>query len=345
MHVILLILSCILIFATFIPTVKKDHWTIRVFDYPRFQKLLLCLSVLILWLVVGLDDVLLYWTIFILLALSTVFLLYQVFPFTVFSKKMVHDSKSHDANKLSVMVINVYQHNDAYQKVTDLINEEQPDLFVLVETDQKWADQVSQFKSDFPYYIEIPKDNTYGMLFYSKIKVKSHSVRYLIEEDVPSIEVVLDCDKLGEVTLFALHPAPPVPSENPQSTERDAEILLIGKKVAKMKSPVLVLGDLNDVGWSYTSELFLKISGMLDPRRGRGMFNTFHAKYFFMRWPLDHIFVSRHFTLQKLKVHGHVGSDHFPISGHFTLNPDNDNEGLKATLNEKLEAKEKIRKA
>ncbi|MBW3466321.1 endonuclease/exonuclease/phosphatase family protein [Arthrospiribacter ruber] len=345
MHVFLLILSCILILATFIPAVKKDHWTFRVFDYPRFQKLLLCLTVLILWPVIGLDNVILYWTFFILLGFSTVFLMYQVFPFTVFSKKMVQDSKYKGNKMLSVMVINVYQHNDSYQKVINLINEEQPDLFVLVETDQKWADQISHFKSDFPYHIEIPKDNTYGMLFYSKIKVKSHSVRYLVEEDVPSIEVVLDCDELGEVTLFALHPAPPVPSENPQSTERDAEILLVGKMVAKMNSPVLVLGDLNDVGWSYTSELFLKISGMLDPRRGRGMFNTFHAKYFFMRWPLDHIFVSRHFTLQKLKVHRYVGSDHFPISGYFTLDPDNNNKGLKATLSEKLEAKEKIRKA
>lgn len=345
MKTVLLILSAILILATFIPVIKKDYWTFRVFDYPRFQKITLSLMILILWLVFGVENNPLHIAAFSGLIISVLFLAYQVFPFTPFAKKMIKDSTGDTGYDFSVMVINVYQENQQYQKVIDLLKKEKPDLFLLVETDQKWADQMTDFKKDYPFFIEIPKDNTYGMLFYSKIKISEEYVRYLIEEDVPSIEVTLDDPKLGEMTIYALHPTPPVPSENAKSTERDAEILMVGKKVKKLHKPVLVLGDLNDVGWSHTSELFLKVSGMLDPRRGRGMFSTFHAKYFFMRWPLDHIFVSKHFTLKSLRLHPNIGSDHFPISGHFTLNPVNKNEGLKATLSDKLEAKEKIKKA
>ncbi len=341
----LLIISLVMILATFIPVIKKDYWTFRVFDYPRFQKLILCCFIATVWLFFDIEENILQLAVFMSLILSILFLAYQIFPFTPFGNKMVQSSNENNGRILSVMVINVYQYNKKYQKVINLIKTKKPDLFLLVETDQIWADQIQCFKKEYPFFIEIPKDNTYGMLFFSKIKIKEEFIDYLIEEEVPSIQVTLDDPDFGEITIFALHPAPPVPSENPRSTERDAEILLVGKKIKNIKKPVLVLGDLNDVGWSYTSELFLKVSGMLDPRRGRGMFNTFHAKYFFMRWPLDHIFVSKHFTLKSLKIHQDIGSDHFPMSGHFKLNLINDNEGLKATLSEKLQAKEKIQKA
>jgi endonuclease/exonuclease/phosphatase (EEP) superfamily protein YafD len=95
-----------------------------------------------------------------------------------------------------------------------------------------------------------------------------------------------------------VHPTPPVPNENPRSTERDKELLLVADLAKASDLPVIVIGDLNDVAWSYTTELFLKMSGLIDPRRGRGFYNSFHAHYPFLRFPLDHAFISTDFKLK-----------------------------------------------
>ncbi len=89
-----------------------------------------------------------------------------------------------------------------------------------------------------------------------------------------------------------------------------------------------MLGDLNDVAWSRTTSLFQKTSKLLDPRRGRGMYNTFHASLPFLRWPLDHFFVSSQFRLVDLRVERSVRADHFPISLSVVLRSDDPSEEL-----------------
>lgn len=92
-----------------------------------------------------------------------------------------------------------------------------------------------------------------------------------------------------------------------------------------MKVPRLVIGDFNDVAWSRTTRLFQKVSRLLDPRKGRGFFSTFQADFWFMRFPLDHIFCSKHFSLVELKKLSACGSDHFPIVAELACEQCNSN--------------------
>lgn len=114
-----------------------------------------------------------------------------------------------------------------------------------------------------------------------------------------------------------------------------------------MRSPAVVCGDLNDVAWSRTNDLFCVTSGLLDPRIGRGFFHTFNSKWPLIRFPLDHVFHSPHFRLTAFRRLPHWGSDHFPVFIDLSFEPDAKVEqpAPQPTRDEQVEAREKIDKA
>jgi len=121
----------------------------------------------------------------------------------------------------------------------------------------------------------------------------------------------------------------------------------VGQKIKERDDPTIVAGDLNDVAWSRTTRLFSRISGMLDPRRGRGLFSTFHAHYRLLRWPLDHVFASEDFTLVSMQRLPDIGSAHFPILVTLCYPPSraDEHEEPEADAEEKEDARETIREA
>jgi endonuclease/exonuclease/phosphatase (EEP) superfamily protein YafD len=285
------------------------------------------------------------WICLILLLANLIYLFWFIYPYSFLSKKMLPQEKDENPEyRIKLLTINVYQHNERFDLTLERITEVNPDVVYLLETDKNWMDAVQTLKKEYPYFIEVPQDNTYGLLFYSKFPMTNSSINYWIDEEIPSIMVDLKI-KDEIVRIYGIHPTPPVPQENPESTERDAEILIVGKKSDEFKGPSIVFGDLNDVAWSHTTRLFLRISKMLDPRIGRGMFNTFHAKYWFAKWPLDHFFVSSHFRLIEMKVEKSVESDHYPISIDLSIQHERKDKELNASQEDLEEAQEIIEEA
>lgn len=314
MQLFLLIFSTLIIFATLIPLVKKEYWVFRVFEYPRLQKLVANLFFIVLWTVFPSSNTIIYTVFIILLAANAIYIIYLILPFTrIWKKQVLNISKEIEGNGISLMIANVYQDNTNYKGCLKEINKVNPDIVLLLETGPTWEKETNILEKDFPYTIKAPLDNTYGMLLYSKLPLEDGSIKFLVEDEIPSIHVKVVLPNEKRIQLYAVHPTPPVPTENPTSMQRDKELLLIADLAKEAEIPVIVIGDLNDVAWSFTTELFLKMSGLLDPRRGRGFFNTFNAHYPFLRFPLDHAFISVDFKLIRIKRLNNFNSDHFPM--------------------------------
>jgi endonuclease/exonuclease/phosphatase (EEP) superfamily protein YafD len=338
-------ISSLLFLTTLIPLIHHDFWVFRVFEYPRLQKLFI--NVLLLPGFIYVTD-LSQWVNLIVLAglvINLCYLISLILPFTVFAKKQLLKSRLlPNENNINLLIANVFQENRRAADYHRLITSCNPDVVLMVETNRWWQREMDSIKSNYPYFLAAPLENTYGMLLYSRLKLFDGSINYLVEKDIPSIEVSVQIPSGQLVKLYCLHPQPPVPQENPRSTARDKEILIVAEKAKSSDLPVLVIGDLNDVAWSYTTDLFSKISGLLDPRKGRGFFNSFNAKYFFMRFPLDHVFCSNDFSLTAIKRMNSCGSDHFPMCVNLQYDPQIARQQPEpmATGDEKETAEEKI---
>ncbi|TGE30006.1 endonuclease [Hymenobacter metallicola] len=349
-HGLVLLLTVASLVATLLPLLRETAWWIRIFDFPRLQIVTVALLTMAGALLLGWHRLPGYWGLGALgaLAAAVAYQAFRIVPYTPVASKQIADSTRADGNRhLSLAVMNVLQYNKQGARALAVLQEIDPDLIMAVETDQWWYEQLRPLEATHPYTCHEPLDNTYGLLFFSRLPLEKCEIKYLLDDDVPSLHgQVLLPDGHTKVRLYGLHPKPPAPAESKTSTKRDAELLLVGKEISEKEAPTIVFGDMNDVAWSHTSELFRRISGLLDPRVGRGLLPTFHADYMLLRWPLDHVFVSPDFKVDDIERLPYVGSDHFPIYIKLSYEPQDkvmqEENCEQADIEDYQEAEEKI---
>jgi len=312
-----------------------------VFEYPRLQKIAIVLATLGSWLFFWPLENTLYIILVGGLVVCALYLFYNIYPYTIIAKKEMRLIKGGTKeNVVRIFAANVLQTNTNYAAMLAQIESCDPDIIFLLETNGAWAAGVKSLEQKYPYQLLEPLENTYGLLFFSRLKLKNAKVNYLVKNDIPSIETLMYLPSGQEVQIWGLHPEPPVPGENLYATAKDKELMKVALKVRDCLIPCFVFGDLNDVAWSYSTELFRKTSRLLDPRRGRGFYSTFSAHHWFLRFPLDYIFCSRHFGLIAMKRMPKNGSDHFATFTQIAFQPE-----LKDVQEAPMADKEEIEKA
>jgi endonuclease/exonuclease/phosphatase (EEP) superfamily protein YafD len=325
LHATLCLTAALLFGGTLINFSKHPHWFVRLWDFPRVFVAALATVVAIVYGLLFRER---WWDWVLLggLAFTVARQVYLIYPYTPLGRKLVQRADAPPGDHSFRLVIsNVLMENREHEKWTRVIRAADPDVIVAVEVDAAWDAALAPLKADYPHCLRQPQENYYGMAIYSRLPFAADpEVRFVVQDDVPSARVMLRLKDGQQVRLHALHPRPPEPLRKQDSAPRDAELVTVGKEIGEHERelPTLVCGDLNDVAWSFTTQLFLRLSRLLDPRRGRGAFNSFNANSRLFRFPLDHVFHSDEFRLIEMRVLPHVGSDHFPVMIELSCQPD-----------------------
>ena len=308
MLIALYALSVVLLIISLISTSNQPKWWIKGWDVGRAHVALLLFVVLVLDLIFFPRETALDWALLGAMILALAYHIKVIYPFSPLHSKEVEGTSNADRS-VSFLTANVRMSNKTTHKLLRLIDEYDPDCITLTEVDQYWTDAFESLHQRYPHRQLQPQDNTYGLNFYSKIPFLEANTNFLVEDDIPSFHLKLDWEE--PLQVICLHPRPPAPWTTEEN--KDMEVILAAGMTNYKTMPSIVTGDLNDVGWSHPSKQFKAISGLSDPRIGRGFYNTYNANVPIGRYPVDHFFVSSVFKVHRMERLPHFGSDHFPV--------------------------------
>lgn len=235
----LTLLSLVLIAATALPLWRRQSWWVRVFDFPRLQiaaGIALALTAHCLWVESGPFSHALRLT----LGVCLIQQVRKMLPYTRLVRPQVQRSRLAAVSDDSIRLVfaNVLQTNRNAQGLLALVRQADPDVFLALETDAWWEAALSEGLGDsYSDQVLQAQDNTYGMVLYSRLPLRDAQLRFLIEDDVPSVHARVRLVSGREIDLHCLHPRPPSPTESDSSAERDAELLIVGRAIKKKPTP------------------------------------------------------------------------------------------------------------
>lgn len=103
--------------------------------------------------------------------------------YTSLSKKEVFEGT--EKTGIKILVSNVLMTNRDSDKLLAHIRGYEPDIVVALEIDQWWAGKLSETKDSYPHTVEIPQDDTYGMIMLSRLPLIDPQVERIIRDNIP----------------------------------------------------------------------------------------------------------------------------------------------------------------
>jgi endonuclease/exonuclease/phosphatase (EEP) superfamily protein YafD len=316
-------LGSLAIMATILPLWRTTRWWVRLCDFPRFQIAVLALAILIVLPLSRRPNGAAEWA--FLIALGAAFLwqmswIWRYLPGAPRDVKAGH-AASGAPERVALLTTNVLVPSRGADRLLDIIVAADPDIILAVETDEWWCARLAEgLQSRYPHGIRYPLSNGYGLALFSRLELVEPEIRFVVDEAIPSIRTGVRLRSGAVIDIYGVHPRPP--SVQQDSIERDLELIRVGSEIKRRNRPVIVLGDLNDVAWSPTTMQFMRAGGLRDPRRGRGFYNTYPARWPGFRYPLDYIFNTDHFEVCGMRVLPRFSSDHLPLIATLCLKPD-----------------------
>lgn len=323
LHTMAYLCTAAVVYGTVCPWIRSKAWWVRTMDFPRVQFCVVAaVALLILILADAPDQRWLHAGIGALLLVAMAIHVVRIYPFTRLSNVELPWAEGAGTPawaRVRVLVANLDYENEDRDRFLAAVRREDPDVVLAIETDGAWLRRLEVLEDTHPHGLREARPEGLGMALYSRLPLGDVRLHELVSAERPSIEARIELPGGTSIRFWGLHPVPPgletSGGDRKSSKERDTELIRLARRLAEDEDvrSAIVAGDFNDAAWSPTTRLFKRVSGMRDPRVGRGLYNSYHARWWPLRYPIDHIFLGdslRVVTLRRLEP---IGSDHFPM--------------------------------
>jgi endonuclease/exonuclease/phosphatase (EEP) superfamily protein YafD len=167
MNLVVLGLTVLVVLCTMLPLIRTGRWWIRALDFFRLQIATLALLTCGLVLFVIDENFLRLWLLVVLVG-CLIFHGYRLYPYTLLSAHQVLPAtKADPAYQMSLLVANIQMDNHQSDRFIATVRAANPDVICLLETDEWWIHHLHELTDAYPYTVQQPQDNFYGMAVYS----------------------------------------------------------------------------------------------------------------------------------------------------------------------------------
>ena len=208
-----LVAGCIVV-ATVLPIWQTNLWWVRLCDFPRYQIAALALSVLILMPLTLGPLTAAELVLFVAVALAALWQISWIWRYLPGAPLEVPSSGSWPGapRVFALLTTNVFQDCRDVDALLKIISDADPDLILAVETDEWWCSRLSEaLRTRYPYGLTYPLSNGYGMAMFSRLELLKPTIRFLVDDAIPSIKTGVRLRSGAVVDLYGLHPQPPAP--------------------------------------------------------------------------------------------------------------------------------------
>lgn len=221
------------------------------------------------------------------------------------------------AGFLKLVLINVRMRNRSFRPTARFLAKQNPEIIALVEVDEGWLDALGPGLQARGYQeTSLPREDSYGLVIYSKFRLTSFETVVLPSLDTPSSTCLLDING-ASLGLLLVHLPPPLSPA--LMRQRDEALTHVAAWLHGREGNWLVLGDFNLTPWSRQLRAFEAQTGYHSFREGVGILATWPDHFAPLRIPLDHVFGSPGIQFGRPDLGGSVKSDHLPVVVRFQV--------------------------
>ena len=213
-----------------------------------------------------------------------------------------------NAPRFSVLLFNMWFGNKRVGDVARLIQQENADLVVVLETSLKARNALTGVAHSYPYRFDCTASGC-DVIMFSRGRLMPQTIARTSDSN-RSPYVTVTTELAGcRMTLLATHMTRPFP-HRPYDSQRE-QAREIGGVVGGIAGARLVLGDFNAAPWAYVVRTIEGRGGVRAATGSGGTWPSVLPQQ--IRIPIDHIMTSPGLDFVSRRVLDGTGSDHAPV--------------------------------
>ena len=169
---------------------------------------------------------------------------------------------------LRAVLLNVNTRLGDPHRTSRMLRQLNPDIIALEEVNDLWIEELQEVLVHYPHAKASLRDDNFGIALYSKLPLSSAEIITLGSAGLPSVHAAIE-NGTEQLQIVVTHPLPPTDARNWRA--RNEQLAELAQFVRQLKSPVVVLGDLNVTPWSPHFSRLLSDSGLQDSAHGFGV--------------------------------------------------------------------------